>query len=177
MIRKLAALGGACVHYAPRSRQRAGLPISDRMLPCGPWPKQATPSSVRLGAMRPTKIVAWPRVPDVMLTLPNAAVAAQAEVQLRSVLAMAAMQFQRVAKETTSSGKSWEGFMPVASTSRLAYLLKGVYPSPPEAWCRPVEPFTQMPRIRYSPATLPTSQSPIVQIARKIATSPYRPVL
>ena len=30
---------------------------------------------------------------DVMLTLPNAAVAAQAEAQLRSVLAMAAMQF------------------------------------------------------------------------------------
>src|SRR3954469_19760556 len=39
---------------------------------------------------------------DVMLTLPNAAVAAQAEAQLRSVLAMAAMQFQQVAKETTS---------------------------------------------------------------------------
>src|SRR5215203_671944 len=37
---------------------------------------------------------------DVMLTLPNAEVAAQAEAQLRSTLAMATMQFQRVAKET-----------------------------------------------------------------------------
>src|SRR3954471_14253489 len=50
---------------------------------------------------------------DVMLTLPNAAVAAQAEAQLRSVLAMATMQFQRrVAKVTTSGGTLWEGFMP-----------------------------------------------------------------
>src|SRR5215210_7652990 len=102
---------------------------------------------------------------DVMLTLPNAEVAAQAEAQLRSTLAMATMQFQRIAKETTSGGKSWEGFMPqetkvhiaaqaedlvkaiaegrlsrallaevasflhypaMASTSRLAYLLKAV---------------------------------------------------
>jgi hypothetical protein len=49
---------------------------------------------------------------DVMLTLPNASVAAQAEAQLCSVLAMATMQFQRVAKETTSGGTLWEGFMP-----------------------------------------------------------------
>ena len=49
---------------------------------------------------------------DVMLTLPNAEVAAQAEAQLRSTLAMATMRFQRVAKGTTSSGQSWEGFMP-----------------------------------------------------------------
>ena len=41
---------------------------------------------------------------DVMLTLPNAECAAQAEAQLRSILAMATMQFQRVAKETTSGG-------------------------------------------------------------------------
>ena len=41
---------------------------------------------------------------DVMLTLPNAEVAAQAEAQLRSTLAMATMRFQRIAKETTSSG-------------------------------------------------------------------------
>ena len=33
---------------------------------------------------------------DVMLTLPNAEVAAQAEAQLRSTLAMATMRFQRV---------------------------------------------------------------------------------
>ena len=102
---------------------------------------------------------------DVMLTLPNAEVAAQAEAQLRSTLAMATMRFQRVAKDTLSSGKSWEGLMPeetnahvaeqaemlvraisgghlsrpllaevagflhypaMASTSRLAYLLKAV---------------------------------------------------
>ena len=102
---------------------------------------------------------------DVMLTLPNAEVAAQAEAQLRSTLAMATLRFQRIAKETTSGGKSWEGFMPqetkvhvaaqaedlvkaiaegrlsrpllaeaasflhypaMASTSRLAYLLKAV---------------------------------------------------
>ena len=102
---------------------------------------------------------------DVMLTLPNAEVAAQAEAQLRSTLAMATMRFQRIAKETPSSGQSWEGFMPqetkahiteqaedlvkaisegrlsrallaevasflhypaMASTSRLAYLLKAV---------------------------------------------------
>src|SRR3954454_14518250 len=49
---------------------------------------------------------------DVMLTLPNAEVAAQAEAQLRSTLAMATMRFQRVAKDTPSSGKSWEGFLP-----------------------------------------------------------------
>jgi hypothetical protein len=100
---------------------------------------------------------------DVMLTLPNAEVAARAEAQLRSTLAMATMRFQRVAKGTTSSGQSWQGFMPqgtkahetaqaeslvraisegrldrpllseiasflhypaMASTSRLAYLLK-----------------------------------------------------
>jgi hypothetical protein len=102
---------------------------------------------------------------DVMLTLPNAEVAAQAEAQLRSTLTMATMRFQRIAKETPSSGKLWEGFMPeetkahiteqaedlvkaisegrlsrallaevasflhypaMASTSRLAYLLKAV---------------------------------------------------
>src|SRR3954469_3771308 len=44
---------------------------------------------------------------DVMLTLPNAEVAAQTEAQLRSALAMATM-FQRVAKDTPSSGKPWE---------------------------------------------------------------------
>jgi hypothetical protein len=48
----------------------------------------------------------------VMLTLPNAEVAAQAEAQLRSTLAIATMRFQRIAKGTTSSGKLWEGFMP-----------------------------------------------------------------
>ena len=48
---------------------------------------------------------------DVMLTLPIAEVAAQAEAQLRSTLAMATMRFRRVAKDTPSSGKSWEGFM------------------------------------------------------------------
>src|SRR3954463_10792659 len=57
---------------------------------------------------------------DVMLNLPNAAVAAQAEAQLRSVLAMATMQFQWVAKETTSSGKSWEGFMPAETKAHIA---------------------------------------------------------
>ena len=57
---------------------------------------------------------------DVMLTLPNAAVAAQAEAQLRSVLAMAAMQFQRVAKETTSGGTLWEGFMPAETKAHIA---------------------------------------------------------
>src|SRR5215204_4327271 len=102
---------------------------------------------------------------DVMLTLSNAEVAAQAEAQLRSTLAMATLRFQRIAKETTSGGKSWEGVIPqetkahiteqaedlvkaisegrlsrallaqvasflhypaMASTSRLAYLLKAV---------------------------------------------------
>ena len=57
---------------------------------------------------------------DVMLTLPNANVAAQAEAQLRSVLAMATMQFQRVAKETTSGGKLWEGFMPAETKAHIA---------------------------------------------------------
>ena len=57
---------------------------------------------------------------DVMLTLPNATVAAQAEAQLRSVLAMATMQFQWVAKETTSSGKLWEGFMPAETKAHIA---------------------------------------------------------
>jgi hypothetical protein len=57
---------------------------------------------------------------DVMLTLPNASVAAQAEAQLRSVLAMATMQFQRVAKETTSGGTLWEGFMPEETKAHIA---------------------------------------------------------
>jgi hypothetical protein len=57
---------------------------------------------------------------DVMLTLPNAEVAAQAEAQLRSTLAMATIWFQRVAKGTTSSGKSWEGFMPEETKADIA---------------------------------------------------------
>src|SRR5215218_5829948 len=57
---------------------------------------------------------------DVMLTLPNAEVAAQAEAQLRSTLAMATMRFQRVAKDTPSSGKSWEGFMPEETKADIA---------------------------------------------------------
>jgi hypothetical protein len=57
---------------------------------------------------------------DVMLTLPNAEVAAQAEAQLRSTLAMATMRFQRVGKETTSGGKSWEGFMPEETKAHIA---------------------------------------------------------
>src|SRR5215211_8858562 len=57
---------------------------------------------------------------DVMLTLPNAEVAAQAEAQLRSTLAMATMRFQRVAKGTPSSGKSWEGFMPEETKADIA---------------------------------------------------------
>src|SRR3954453_8727011 len=57
---------------------------------------------------------------DVMLTLPNTEVAAQAEAQLRSTLAMATMWFQRVAKETSSSGKVWEGFMPQETTAHVA---------------------------------------------------------
>ncbi len=57
---------------------------------------------------------------DVMLTLPNAEVAAQAEAQLRSTLTMGTMRFQRIAKETTSSGKSWEGFMPQETKAHIA---------------------------------------------------------
>ena len=57
---------------------------------------------------------------DVMLTLPNAEVVAQAEAQLRSTLAMATMRFQQVAKETASSGKSWEGFMPQETKAHVA---------------------------------------------------------
>lgn len=57
---------------------------------------------------------------DMVLTLPNAEVAAQAEAQLRSTLAMATMRFQRIAKETTSSGKSWEGFMPQETKAHVA---------------------------------------------------------
>jgi hypothetical protein len=57
---------------------------------------------------------------DVMLTLPNAEVAAQAEAQLRSTLAMATMRFQRVAKDTPSSGKSWEGFMPEETKAQIS---------------------------------------------------------
>src|SRR4051812_2046367 len=57
---------------------------------------------------------------DVMLTLPNGQVAAQAEAQLRSTLAMATMRFQRVAKDTPSSGKSWEGFMPEETKAHIA---------------------------------------------------------
>ena len=57
---------------------------------------------------------------DVMLTLPNTEVAAQAEAQLRSTLAMATMRFQRVAKGTTSSGQSWEGFAPEETKADIA---------------------------------------------------------
>jgi hypothetical protein len=57
---------------------------------------------------------------DVMLTLPNAEVAAQAETQLRSTLAMATTRFQRIAKGTTSSGQSWEGFMPGETKAQIA---------------------------------------------------------
>src|SRR3954451_21164695 len=57
---------------------------------------------------------------DVMLTLPNAEVAAQAEAQLRSTLAMATMRFQRVAKDTRSSGEVWEGFMPQGNKAHVA---------------------------------------------------------
>ena len=57
---------------------------------------------------------------DMVLTLPNAEVAAQAEAQLRSTLAMATMRFQRIVKETTSSGKSWEGFMPQETKAHVA---------------------------------------------------------
>src|SRR3712207_6556705 len=57
---------------------------------------------------------------DIMLTLPNAQVAAQAGAQLRSTLAMATMRFQRVAKSTPSSGQSWEGFMPEETTAEIA---------------------------------------------------------
>jgi hypothetical protein len=56
----------------------------------------------------------------VMLTLLNAEVAAQAEAQLRSTLAMATMRFQRVAKGTRSSGKTWEGFMPEETKADIA---------------------------------------------------------
>jgi hypothetical protein len=57
---------------------------------------------------------------DMTLTLPNTQVAAQAEAQLRSVLAMATMQFKRVAKDTTSTGKAWEGFMPQETKADIA---------------------------------------------------------
>ncbi len=57
---------------------------------------------------------------DVRLTLPNAEVAAQAEAQLRSTLAMATLRFQWVAKETTSTGRSWEGFMPQETKAHVA---------------------------------------------------------
>src|SRR5919112_2057094 len=61
---------------------------------------------------------------DVMLTLPNAEVAAQAEAQLRSTLAMATMRFQRVAKSTSSSGQSWESFMPQETKAEIALQAK-----------------------------------------------------
>jgi hypothetical protein len=71
---------------------------------------------------------------DVMLTLPNAEVAAQAEAQLRSTLAMATMRFQRIAKETPSSGKLWEGFMPEETKAHIAAqaedLVKAISKSP-----------------------------------------------
>src|SRR5215212_806192 len=57
---------------------------------------------------------------DVMLTLPNASVAAQAEAQLCSVLAMATMPLQRLAKETTSGGTLWKGFMPEETKAHIA---------------------------------------------------------
>jgi hypothetical protein len=57
---------------------------------------------------------------EMTLTLPNAEVAAQAEAQLRSTLAMATMRFQRIAKETLSSGKLWEGFMPEETKAHIA---------------------------------------------------------
>lgn len=52
--------------------------------------------------------------------IPNANVAAQAEAQLRSVLAIAMMQFQRAAKVTTSGGKLWEAFMPEETKAHIA---------------------------------------------------------
>ena len=57
---------------------------------------------------------------DMTLTLPNAQVAAQAEAQLRSTLAMATMGFKRIAKATTSGGKPWEGFMPQETKAHVA---------------------------------------------------------
>ena len=57
---------------------------------------------------------------DVMITLPNGEVAAQAEAQLRSTLVMATMRFQRIAKETSSSGQSWEGFIPPETKAHIA---------------------------------------------------------
>src|SRR5215203_3825620 len=57
---------------------------------------------------------------DVMLTLPNAEVAAQAETQLRLTLTMATMRFRRIARETPSSGKSWEGFLPQETKAHIA---------------------------------------------------------
>jgi hypothetical protein len=47
-------------------------------------------------------------------------VVAQADAQLRSTLAMAIMRFQRVAKGTTYSGKSWDGFMPDETKAKIA---------------------------------------------------------
>src|ERR671917_275174 len=57
---------------------------------------------------------------EMMLTLPNAEVTAQAETQLGSTLTMATMRFQRIAKETPSSGKSWEGFIPQETKAEIA---------------------------------------------------------
>ena len=71
---------------------------------------------------------------DVMLTLPNAEVTAQAEAQLRSTLAMATMQFRRIAKETSSSGQAWEGFIPPETKAHIAEqaedLVKAISDSP-----------------------------------------------
>jgi hypothetical protein len=57
---------------------------------------------------------------DMMLTLPNAEVAAQAGAQPRSNLVLATMRFQRIAKGSTSSGQSWEGFMPGETKAQIA---------------------------------------------------------
>jgi hypothetical protein len=48
-------------------------------------------------------------------------VVAQADAQLRSTLAMAIMRFQRVAKGTTYSGKSWDGFMPDETSTTVVF--------------------------------------------------------
>jgi hypothetical protein len=68
----------------------------------------------------------------VTLTLPNAQVAAQAEAHLRSTFAMATMQFQWIAKETSSSGKSWEGFTPEEAQAQTSSNMAEAVPPTPE---------------------------------------------
>jgi hypothetical protein len=70
---------------------------------------RASSQSARSGVRTQSAVALHMRVgssADVILTLPDAEVATQAEEQLRSALAMASMRFQRIAKETASSGKS-----------------------------------------------------------------------